>query len=180
MSVIVVFYSRYSSSSLNFLSEIEKIMEVRKLCVDNENVRTQILEENESYNIECVPSVLIFHSNGFLEKQKGDECFEWLEKVRPQPPVVEEEKIMEEVKPISKKKMERMSVEDLEYESTRKMDTIPLVLKEENTDKNDVDDKIKEDRENQAQNNIKKNTDQGNIMSVAQQMQKERELEVKE
>lgn len=180
MSVIVVFYSRYSSASLNFLSEIEKIMEVRKLCVDNENVRTQILEENENYNIECVPSVLIFHSNGFLEKQKGNECFEWLEKVRPKPPVVEEEKVMEEVKPISKKKMERISVDDIEYENTRKMDTIPLVMKEENVDKNDVDDKIKEDRENQAQNNIKKNTDQGNIMSVAQQMQKERELEVKE
>lgn len=180
MSVIVVFYSRYSQSSLNFLGEIEKIMDVRKLCVDNEDVRTKILEEKENYGIECVPSVLIFHSNGFLEKQLGSECFEWLEKVKPQPI---EEKKMEEVKPIPKKKenkIERISVDDIEYENSRKLDTGPLVMKEETNDKNDVDDKIKEDRENQAQNNIKKSTDQGNIMSVAQQMQKERELEVKE
>ena len=56
----------------------------------------------------------------------------------------------------------------------------PLVLKDERTDKNDVDEKIKEERENQAQNNIKKSSDQGNIMSVAQQMQKERESEIKD
>ena len=73
-----------------------------------------------------------------------------------------------------------MSVEDIEYENSRKIDTVPLVLKDERTDKNDVDEKIKEDRENQAQNNIKKSSDQGNIMSVAQQMQKERESEVKD
>jgi hypothetical protein len=186
MSVIVVFYSRYSQPSLNFLTEIEKIMDIRKLCVDNENVREKILEEKENYSIECVPSVLIFHSNGFLEKQAGNQCFEWLEKVKPQQV---EEVQMEEVKPLQEKneekiqqkeKMERISVEDIKYETSRKIDTVPLVLKEEKTDKNDVDEKIKEDRQNQAQSNIKKSSDQGNIMSVAQQMQKERELEVKD
>lgn len=186
MSVIVVFYSRYSQPSLNFLTEVEKIMDIRKLCVDNENVREKILEEKENYSIECVPSVLIFHSNGFLEKQAGNQCFEWLEKVKPRQV---EEVPMEEVKPINEKKeekiqqkenIERISVHDIEYENSRKIDTVPLVLQEEKTDKSDVDEKIKEDRENQAQSNIKKSSDQGNIMSVAQQMQKERELEVKE
>lgn len=176
MSVVVVFYSRYSQSSLSFLSEIEKIMDVRKLCIDNEDVRTKVLEENENYNIECVPSVLIFHSNGFLEKQTGEECFHWLEKVKPQ-----ETKKMEEVVPIEKtSKKELLSVDDIKYETSRKIDTVPLVLKEEKSDKNDVDDKIKEDRENQAQSNLNKNNSQDNIMSLAQQMQKQREMEVKD
>ena len=186
MSVIVVFYSRYSQPSLTFLNEIEKIMDIRKLCVDNEDVREKILEEKDNYSIESVPSVLIFHSNGFLEKQTGDQCFDWLEKVKPRQP---EEVQMEEVRPLQEKneeksqqkeKIQRMSVEDIEYENSRKIDTVPLVMKDEKTDKNDVDEKIKEERENQAQNNIKKSSDQGNIMSVAQQMQKERELEVKD
>lgn len=186
MSVLVVFYSRYSQLSLSFLSEIEKIMEVRKLCVDNEDVRTKILEENENYNIECVPSLLIFHSNGFLEKYAGENCFQWLEKVRPQEqqPLQEiqpsETKKMEEVVPITNKKMERLSVDDIQFETSRKMDTGPLVLKEEKQDKNDIDDKIKEERENQAQSNINKTNSQDNIMSLAQQMQKQRELEVKD
>jgi hypothetical protein len=176
MSVVVVFYSRYSQSSLSFLSEIEKIMDVRKLCIDNEDVRTKVLEENENYNIECVPSVLIFHSNGFLEKQTGEECFSWLEKVKPQ-----ETQKMEEVVPIEKtSKKELLSVDDIKYETSRKMDTVPLVLKEEKSDKNYVDDKIKEDRENQAQSNLNKTNSQDNIMSLAQQMQKQRELEVKD
>lgn len=180
MSVIVVFYSRYSQSSLSFLNEIEKIMEVRKLCVDNENVRTKILEENENYNVELVPSVLIFHSNGFMEKQSGDDCFEWLEKVKPQP-VVEEKKPMEEVIPItSNKKVERLSVDDIQYETSRKMDTIPLVKKEKTEDKSDIDEMIKEERENQAHNSIKKSNSPENIMSLAQQMQKQREMEVKD
>lgn len=189
MSVIVVFYSRYSQPSLSFLNEIEKIMEVRKLCVDNEDVRTKILQEDENYNIDCVPSLLIFHSNGFLEKQTGEDCFQWLEKVKPpekqpsqdtRPAELLETKKMEEVVPIVEKKMERLSVEDIQFETTRKMDTGPLVLKEEKQDKSDIDEKIKEDRENQAQSNINKNNSQDNIMSLAQQMQKQRELEVKE
>lgn len=189
MSVIVVFYSRYSQPSLSFLNEIEKIMEVRKLCVDNEDVRTKILQENENYNIECVPSLLIFHSNGFLEKQTGEDCFQWLEKVKPQekqplqdtkPSELLETKKMEEVVPVMDKKMERLSVEDIQFETTRKMDTGPLVLKEEKQDKSDIDEKIKEDRENQAQSNINKTNSQDNIMSLAQQMQKQRELEVKD
>lgn len=187
MSVIVVFYSRYSQPSLSFLNEIEKIMEVRKLCVDNEDVRTKILEEDENYNIDCVPSLLIFHSNGFLEKQVGKDCFQWLEKVKPQeqqPLEVSqplETKKMEEVVPIGDKKIDgRLSVEDIQFETSRKMDTGPLVLKEEKQDKSDIDEKIKEDRENQAQSNINKNNSQDNIMSLAQQMQKQRELEVKD
>ena len=186
MSIIVVFYSRYSQKSLNFLEEIEKIMEVRKLCIDNENVRGAIISEKENYKIEYVPSILIFHSNGFMEKHSGYEsCIQWLDKVRPKElkpeevkPIIENKNI-EEVKPISSP--EKIPIEKIEYEP-RRMDTSPLIEKKETNDeekeKENIEEKIKEERESQAQSNMKKNNANDNILSLAQQMQKQRELEV--
>ena len=182
MSIIVVFYSRYSPHSLTFLEDIEKIMEVRKLCIDNEDVRGTIITEKENYKIEYVPSLLIFHPNGFMEKHSGIEsCSEWLEKVKPkniQPTPNIEEKIIEEVKPISQP--EKIPIENIEYEP-RRMDTSPLIEKKKDQteeEKENIEEKIKEERESQAQTNMKKNNSNDNILSLAQQMQKQRELEV--
>ena len=48
MSVVVVFYSRYNEQSLDFLQNIESIMDVRILCVDEKNVRQAIMNEEYS------------------------------------------------------------------------------------------------------------------------------------
>jgi hypothetical protein len=183
MSIIVVFYSRYSQQSLDFLQEIEKIMEVRKLCIDNQDVRDVIISEKENYKIEYVPSILIFHSNGFMEKHSGIEsCIEWLEKVKPQevkPIISSTDKNIEEVKLISTP--EKIPIEEIEYEP-RRIDTKPLIEKKESKDdeKENIEEKLKEDRETQAQTNMKKNNPNDNILSLAQQMQKQRESEVSE
>lgn len=186
MSIIVVFYSRYSPQSLNYLEEIEKIMEIRKLCIDNEDVRGTIVSEKENYKIEYVPSMLIFHPNGFMEKHSGIEsCMEWLEKVKPQKTediiVQEENKNIEEIKPIATS--EKIPIENIEYEP-RRLDTSPLIekKKEQNSgeEKENIEEKIKEDRESQAQSNMKKNNSNDSILSIAQQMQKQREQEVSE
>jgi hypothetical protein len=183
MSIIVVFYSRYSQQSLDFLQEIEKIMEVRKLCIDNQDVRGVVISEKENYKIEYVPSILIFHSNGFMERHSGIEsCKEWLEKVKPQevkPIILSKEKNMEEVKLISTP--EKIPIEEIEYEP-RRMDTKPLIEKRESKDdeNENIEEKLKEERETQAQTNMKKNNPNDNILSLAQQMQKQRESEVSE
>lgn len=188
MSIIVVFYSRYSQQSLDFLQEIEKIMEVRKLCIDNQDVRGIVISEKENYKIEYVPSILIFHSNGFMEKHSGIEsCIEWLEKVKPQEVIPQEvksiisstDKNIEEVKLISTP--EKIPIEEIEYEP-RRIDTKPLIEKKESKDeeKENIEEKLKEERETQAQTNMKKNNPNDNILSLAQQMQKQRESEVSE
>ena len=183
MSIIVVFYSRYSQQSLDFLQEIEKIMEVRKLCIDNEDVRGVVLSEKENYKIEYVPSILIFHSNGFMERHSGIEsCIEWLEKVKPKevkPMILSKDKNIEEVKVISTP--EKIPIEEIEYEP-RRMDTKPLIEKRESKDdeNENIEEKLKEERETQAQTNMKKNNPSDNILSLAQQMQKQRETEVSE
>lgn len=178
MSIIVVFYSRYSMSSLQYLEELEKIMEVRKLCIDNEEVRDRIIMEKENYNIEYVPSTLIFHPNGFMEKHSGmQSCIEWLEKVKPkQEEIPIPKKDIEEVRPI-----EKISIDKVEFEP-RRMDTTPLIAKKKEEEdletKENIEEKIKEERESQAQNNMKKNNTNDSILSIAQQMQKQRESEV--
>jgi len=183
MSIIVVFYSRYSQQSLDFLQEIEKIMEVRKLCIDNQDVRGVVISEKENYKIEYVPSILIFHSNGFMERHSGIEsCKDWLEKVKPQevkPMILSKDKNIEEVKIISRP--EKIPIEEIEYEP-RRMDTKPLIEKRESKDdeNENIEEKLKEERETQAQTNMKKNNPNDNILSLAQQMQKQRETEVSE
>ena len=174
MSIIVVFYSRYPMNSLQFLEEIEKIMNVRKLCIDNEEVRDRIVIEKENYNIEYVPTTLIFHPNGIMEKHSGMEsCMEWLGKVKPnQDEETIKERRVEEVLPV-----EKIPIEKVEFEP-RRMDTTPLIAKKKEEDIIETDDKIKEDRESQAQNNMKKNNTNDSILSIAQQMQKQREQEV--
>ena len=180
MSVVVVFYSRYNEQSLDFLQNIESIMDVRKLCVDEKHVRQTIMNEEVNYNIRVVPSLLIFHSNGFLEKQNGiKECSNWLDSVHPKKTM--EETILpplpvEEVQPVESKKI---SVEDIEFDPIR-VDTQPLFdLNPETNPKMNVGDKLKEDQENQVIHSVTKNNNNESIMNVAQQMQKQRDMEVK-
>lgn len=186
--IVVVFYSRYSKDSLEFLQQVEQLMEVRKLCVDNANVREQILLEEENYQVRVVPSLLIFHSNGFLEKQNGMECYEWLKSVTPKkkPDIILPITQKESDAPISsriteKPKEKKVSIEDVQFEP-RKLETYPLVNQSEsnNVEENKrIEEQIKDDKSMQAQNSVTKNNANESIMTMAQQMQKQREMEDK-
>lgn len=176
MSVVVVFYSRYNTQSLEFLNDIEKLMDVRKLCVDEKNVRETIMNEDVNYNIRLVPSLLIFHSNGFLEKHDGfQKCNEWLVSVTPSEPIP-----VEEVKPIQKH-VEKVAVDDIEFDPIR-VDAKPLFDMKPDKLKNDQNagNKLKEDQESQIQHTIKKNNSSDSILNLAQQMQKQRDSDVNE
>ena len=62
------------------------------------------------------------------------------------------------------------------------MDSTPLIENRESKDdeNENIEEKLKEERETQAQTNMKKNNPSDNILSLAQQMQKQRESEVSE
>lgn len=181
--IVVVYYSRYSKESLDFLQQVEQLMEVRKICVDNTEVREQILNEEQNYKIRVVPSILVFHSNGFLEKQNGMECYEWLKSVTPKKqkelvPVMEvPQKQIENKKEPEKK----ISIDDIQFEP-RKLETYPLVEKNDSSSVEEnkrIEEQIKDDKSIQAQNNMTKNNANESIMTMAQQMQKQREMEDK-
>lgn len=99
MDIILCLYSRYCSDSVNFLASLEKKMEVRKLCVDNEEVRQKLIDSE--YNLKQIPVVFIFRVSGEVEKIEGNECFEWLKFI---------EQKLDETKPTDK-----ISVEAVEF-----------------------------------------------------------------
>ena len=83
---------------------------------------------------------------------------------------------VEEVQPVDSKKV---SVEDIEFDPIR-VDTQPLFdLNPETNPKMNVGDKLKEDQENQVMHSVTKSNSNESIMNVAQQMQKQRDMEVK-
>ena len=189
--IVVVYYSRYSKDSLEFLQQVEQLMEIRKICVDNVDAREKILKEEENYKVRVVPSLLIFHSNGFLEKQNGMACYEWLKSVTPkkqnQPEIITtnlNKKVIaveEDVRP-PKKLEKKVSIEDVQFEP-RKLETYPIVVEQENKssveENKRIEEQIKDEKSIQAQNNVTKNNSNESIMTMAQQMQKQREMEEK-
>jgi hypothetical protein len=182
--IVVVYYSRYSKDSLDFLKEVEQLTEVRKLCVDNAKIREKILLEKENYDIRVVPSVLIFHSNGFLEKQNGHVCFEWLKSITPEENVEPVPIANLEDNPVLPPKTPEMkvSIADVSFEP-RKLETYPLVEQQKDTNQpeetKNIDEQIKDEKSIQAQNSVTKNNTNESIMTMAQQMQKQREMEDK-
>ncbi len=186
-NIVVVFYSRYSKTSLDFLQQVEQLMETRKICVDNSAVRKQILEEAENYNIRVVPSLLVFHSNGFLEKQDGLACYEWLksitDKKRPESTTKNTDNNLTVAAPAPQKETppKRVSVDEIQFEP-RKLETYPILEQEKNNSVEEnkrIEEQIKDEKSIQAQNNLTKSNNNESIMTMAQQMQKQREMEEK-
>jgi hypothetical protein len=184
MSVVVAFYSRYHEQSLEFVEKLENILSIRKLCVDEKEVRKTITSETKNYNVRKVPSVLVFHPNGFLEKMEGlNECDSWFNDIsKSSNPDSNKTILQEEVKPVSKKipLNEKIPIDSIEFEP-RRLDTQPLFdMNPEHLNEQKVGDNLKAEQELQIENSIKKNGTSDSIMSVAQQMQKQREMEVKD
>jgi len=76
-SIIVIFYSKYSKKCTEFFNLIRDSLEFRKICVDHPDIRNTLLGEKDKYSIRTVPSVLVFFSNGVMNKYEDDKAFEW-------------------------------------------------------------------------------------------------------
>lgn len=81
-TVAVCLYSKYSQRCKEFLDDIDPNMGVHMLCIDNEQVRQTILNDDHGYHIKTVPCVFLFYPNGRLEKYEGSDAFTWLRKVK--------------------------------------------------------------------------------------------------
>lgn len=187
MSVLVVIYSRYCDESLQFLELLEKEnnikMDIRKLCIDNKKIQNQVLKSQ--IGITKVPTIMVHHSNGEVEKYEEETCFEWLkfimEKLKPEIKQTEVSQVeMKEMKQVKQSQIldEKDLLEDKtvikqkknEIPEKRELNTEMLIKKEESNNNLDTD---KEQNEEKATERIKTQTD--GIMNLAQQMQKERE-----
>jgi thioredoxin-like negative regulator of GroEL len=183
MSVIVVIYSRYCDESLQFLELLEKNtetvkMDIRKLCIDNENTRERVLQSK--LGIDKVPTILIYHSNGEVEKYEEKTCFEWLafimEKLQPKPQPVEKQQ-KEKQQPIldendlldSKIPVSQITSDTPEK---RELNTEMLIKNPDSEDKSVSEKEEKEEKVNERMQKVKSSE---GVLNLAQQMQKERE-----
>lgn len=186
MSVIVVIYSRYCNESLQFLESLEKNtetvkMDIRKLCIDNENIRERVL--GSKLGIKCVPTILIYHANGEVEKYEENTCFEWLdfiiEKLKPELESVPEpvEKKKEKSQPILDENDlldSKIPIEHVSNDTPEKRELNSDVLIKDINSENKLDSE-KELKEEKANERMQKNNQNEGILTLAQQMQKERE-----
>jgi hypothetical protein len=189
MSVLVVIYSRYCDESLQFLELLEKEnnikMDIRKLCIDNKKIQNQVLESK--IGISKVPTIMVHHSNGEVEKYEEETCFEWLkfimDKLKPEikqtevnqvemkkVKKVKQSQILDEEDLVEDKTMIKQKQKEDEIPEKRELNTQMLIKKESSNSNLDTD---KEQNEEKASERIKTQTE--GIMNLAQQMQKERE-----
>ena len=164
MSVIVYFFSRYNEKSL----ELSKLLtaediDMKKICVDNENVRKRILDSE--LDIKKVPTILIIHPSQEIEKYSGEECFEWYNF------------LIQENKPENEFNTEKIPVEQIENESlnNNKLSQDNKLL-DDIIRREDTQTLNNENEELKASIKINKGNDTEGIMMRAQKMQKERDF----
>lgn len=166
MSLIVLLYSKYSTHCDTLQYRLNQHVEYRKLCVDHEETRSRLKQNQTANSIIVVPTLLIFHKNGETDKLEGKQCFEWVDLLERQANANQEKEV---------EKPSIIPIDEIAFEE-RKLDSSPLIKKDL---ENDIEDMNKGINEVQAESSIQKNNSGDNIMNLAQQMQKERGLEEK-
>lgn len=199
-SIIVVFCSKYSQKCKEFIDIIRDNLDYRKIYVDNKEIRDTILDEYEKYSIRIVPTVLIFYSNGIMNKYEGNKAFEWainvcktikkdLEPIKTSPIIIDDSfyKNIPTLKELSKNKDEPQEVQIINKEESKVMeqniqseeDLIGMKRKIETSPLIQRNDSINNDNRMDGNRNEKKILDkkQDNIKLLAQQLQAQREKE---
>jgi len=157
MSIIVYFFSRYNEKSL----ELSKLLttediDMKKICVDNENVRKRILDSE--LDIRKVPTILILHPSQEIEKYSGEECFEWYNYLKQQNI------------PQNEFNTERIPVEQIENQPLDNKLLDDVIRREDTQTINNENEELK------ASLKINKGNDTEGILMRAQKMQKERDF----
>jgi len=82
----VLLYSKYSPMSNKLMTalsscplDLKMLVGLSTVCVDNEEIRKQILKKDNKIEISSVPCVLIVYNTGGVEKYEGGSAFEWIE-----------------------------------------------------------------------------------------------------
>jgi len=178
MSIVVLLYSKYSKHSTELLKLMEGVLDYRKVCIDNEDIRRAVIRDEKNYNIKEVPCIFVIFSNGRMDKFEGVDAFEWVREtlnsmrrlsedlLTPSPPPPAPPSSPQHTPlpaPASPAPFTDVTTFD---DMSRSMDTTPLVIEE-------TKDPVEE--EPAIMKGIKK-TD-GSIRDIAAQLQAQREKE---
>ena len=90
---VILLYSKYSPHSKRLMDIVtqNEMSFIFPLCVDNQKVRQMVL--SSTYNIQCVPCLLVTYASGGMEKYEGPGAFAWIENLleKVKPPVQQQE-----------------------------------------------------------------------------------------
>jgi hypothetical protein len=180
MSIVVLLYSKYSKHSTELLKLMEGVLDYRKVCIDNEDIRRAVIRDEKNYNIKEVPCIFVIFSNGRMDKFEGVDAFEWVREtlnsmrrlsedlLTPSPPPAPPSSPLHTPLPAAAVAAPFTDVTGFD-DMSRSMDTTPLVIEETK----EVPPPVEE--EPAIMKGIKK-TD-GSIRDIAAQLQAQREKE---
>ena len=98
---IILLLSKYSNNC-NKMMQIMKSSElnfnfIETIFIDNANVRKSIISKKD-YNITSVPTLLVFKSNGSIEKYDNDVAFKWmLQTIKNLKKIEEDKEVVDEI-----------------------------------------------------------------------------------
>ena len=139
---IVYIYSKYSSNCKDVLDKIRNnnLYFINTLCIDNIEIRNKI--KQSKLELKYVPTLLLYYSNGNVEKFEGERCGVWvkeiLDKINPnanenldsnpnlRTPIVQQEFIP------PKPKMVEKSVKEEKSRLSTKISDLPTIEEVEN------------------------------------------------
>ena len=72
MTLTILFHSKYSKHSDKLLSsltthDLVDNLGIKKVCVDNDKIRKQILENN-NIDLQYIPCIVLMHPDGKIDK----------------------------------------------------------------------------------------------------------------
>lgn len=187
-STIVIFYSKYSTKCTEFFELVRDIIDFRKICVDHPEIRTTLLNEADKYFIRKVPTVIVFFSNGVMNKYEDEKAFEWaltvrknmikvtVEEMGPSPPLAQQKQVtlLEPIEALPPKQLGMASPEEEEdlVGMKRRIETTPLIQRPSG---GSLPDEQRMDGNRNERKVHDKKAD--SIKNLAQQLQAEREKE---
>ena len=206
MSVVLLLYSKYSPACEKIQSMMAPVLDFRKICVDNCDIRNLVLRDKKKFSIEMVPCILVFWAEGVMKKYEGPEAFTWVQetlhkmtnitknvvqttpidqKAPPQQQVGYQDEHagfhefhapVLEVKTTSAPSPSSPSPSKENFDMKRQMDSAPLLLPREPQQSNKQQSVKEPSSEEQTMRGIKSDRHE-NVMSLAQLMQKQRDQE---
>ena len=186
-STIVIFYSKYSTKCTEFFELVRDIIDFRKICVDHPEIRTTLLNEADKYFIRKVPSVIVFFSNGIMNKYEDEKAFEWALTVRknmikvtvdemgPPPPLLQQKQVtvLDPMEPLPPKQLDMLPPQEEDLVGMkRRIETTPLIQRPSG---GALPDELRMDGNRNERKVHDKKAD--SIKNLAQQLQAEREKE---
>lgn len=170
--------------------DLKVLVGLSTVCIDNKEIRKQILQKNNKIEILSVPCILIVYHTGEVEKYEGESAFEWIEEtinkympqpelepqIQPQPQHQPQPQPQRQRQTHTRKQVQKEEEEDIENEyieepePRQKKISQKRVKKETTMEELGFEPTVKEETENKVSSVKGKD-----LMSAAMAMQKERD-----